>query len=90
MLRASEAIAQGDTRHGAHLLEAMQRRESPRWMLLRGEAYLAEGAYQDAATCLRLAEGAFPGAAVPLLEQCYRELGDFQNAYLYACKQKKG
>ena len=89
MLRSVEAIRQGDAHRGAHLLEAMEHRDSPRWMLLRGEAYLAEGAYQDAAQCFHRAEEAFPEEAVPRLESCYRELGDYKQAYLYACKQKK-
>lgn len=88
-LRASEAIRQGDVRRGTHLLEAMQRRDSPKWMLLRGEAYLAENAYQNAVRCFRRAEEAFPEKAIPRLENCYRELGDYKQAYLYACKQKK-
>ena len=88
-LRAAEAIRQGDVRRGTHLLEAMQRRDSPKWMLLRGEAYLAENAYQNAVLCLRRAEDAFPEEVIPRLEHCYRELGDYKQAYLYACKQKK-
>ena len=88
-LRASEAIRQGDVRRGTHLLEAMQRRDSPQWMLLRGEAYLAENAYQNAVLCLRRAEDVFPEEVIPRLEHCYRELGDYKQAYLYACKQKK-
>ena len=88
-LRASEAIRQGDVRRGTHLLEAMQRRDNPKWMLLRGEAYLAENAYQNAVQCFRRAEEAFPEKAIPRLENCYRELGDYKQAYLYACKQKK-
>lgn len=89
MLRSAEAIRQGDARRGTHLLEAMQRRDMPQWMLLRGEAYLAEGSYQNAVLCLRRAENAFPEEVVPRLEHCYRELGDYKQAYLYACKQKK-
>ncbi|MDO5546536.1 MAG: helix-turn-helix domain-containing protein [Eubacteriales bacterium] len=88
-LRAIEAIRQGDLRRGTHLLEAMQHRDTPQWMLLRGEAYLAENAYQNAVQCLRRAEDAFPEEVVPKLETCYRELGDYKQAYLYACKQKK-
>lgn len=89
LLRAAEAIRQGDSRRGAHLLEAMQQRDTPRWMLLRGETYLAERAYESAAQCFRLAEDAFPQEAVPKLEHCYRELGDYRLAYLYACRQKQ-
>ena len=88
-LRAVEAMGQGDVRRGAHLLESMQRRDTPEWMLLRGEAYLAQGAYESAVPCLQRAEEAFPEDVIPRLEACYRELGDFQQAYLYACKQKK-
>lgn len=89
MFRAAEAIRDGDACRGGHLLEAMQHRDSPRWMLLRGEAHLAERAYQDAARCFHMAEEAFPGEVIPRLEICCRELGDFQQAYFYACKQKK-
>ena len=89
MLRGAEAIRAGDTRRGAHLLEAMQHRDTPRWMLLRGKVYLSEGAYQNAVQCLRQAEETYPEEAIPRLESCYRELGDYKRAYLYACKQKK-
>lgn len=89
MLRSAEAIRQGDVRRGVHLLEAMQRRDTPKWMLLRGEAYIAENAFQNAVQCLRRAEEAFPEIVVPMLETCHRELGDYKQAYLYACKQKK-
>ena len=89
LLRAREAIHQGDSRRGTHLLEAMQSRDTPQWMLLRGEAYLAERAYQNAVQCFRRAEAAFPETVIPRLEHCYRELGDYKQAYLYACKQKK-
>ena len=89
MLRAVEAIRQGDIRRGASLLEAMQNRDTPRWMLLRGEAYLAEGAFPKAARCFLRAEAAFPEEVIPKLEHCYRELGDYKLAYQYACRQKK-
>lgn len=89
MLRASEAVREGDARRGGHLLEAMQHRDSPRWMLLRGEAYVAEGDYRNAAQCFHRAEADFPREVIPRLEICCRELGDFQQAYFYACKQKK-
>lgn len=90
LLRSAEAIHQGDALRGAHLLEAMQRRDTPRWMLLRGEAYLAEGAFQNAAQCFHRAEAAFPEEVIPKLEHCYRELGEFRLAYQYACRQKAG
>ena len=88
-LRAEASILQGEAGRGAHLLEAMQHQDSPKWMLLRGEAYLAQRAYQNAIPCFLRAETAFPEETAPKLEHCYRELGDYKQAYLYACKQKK-
>ena len=49
---------------------------------------MALGEYADAVSCLKLAEGTYPEQVIPKLELCYRELKDYQNAYLYACKQK--
>ena len=62
---------------------------APRWQLLRGKTALALGEYGAAAEMLGRAEEGFPREAVPLLETCYRELGDFKRAYEYACKQRK-
>lgn len=89
LLRAREALAESDPSRAARLLDAMQTRSSPRWMLLRGQACMDRKEYADAVSCLRLAEGAFPEQVIPRLELCYRELKDYQNAYFYACKQKK-
>jgi len=35
-----------------------------------------------------MAEHVFPMETAAYLEQCYRELEDFKQAYFYACKQK--
>ena len=88
LLRAEDALRQGNPRRSAQLLDAAQDQRMPRWMLLRGQAYLAQNAYQDAAFCLRQAEDTFPEIVIPRLERCYRELGDYRQAYFYACKQK--
>lgn len=89
LLRAREALEENDPSQAARLLDAMQSRNSPRWMLLRGQACMGRKEYADAVSCLRLAEGAFPEQVIPKLELCYRELKDYQSAYFYACKQKK-
>ena len=34
-------------------------------------------------------EAEFPEKCVPLLEICYRELGDFRQAYYYACRARE-
>ena len=38
---------------------------------------------------LQAAETVYPEEAIPLLEICFRELGDYQKAYQYACKQRR-
>ena len=88
LLRAEDALKLGNPRRSAQLLEAAQDQSTPRWLLLRGQAFLAENAFQDAALCLHQVEDAFPEIVIPKLEQCYRELGDYKQAYFYACKQK--
>lgn len=90
LLRAAEALAEQKFSRAAHLLEAMDNHHSPRWQLLRGSIYLQEKQWQNAKACLLAAQTAFPRDAYPLLEICFRELGDFQKAYEYACKQRTG
>lgn len=85
-LRARGAYAEKNWNRGLALLDAMENRQEPGWYLLRGQILVGEEQYQSAADALLKAEEAFPRAVIPLLEQCYRELGDFKQAYLYACK----
>lgn len=89
LLRAREALDAKDFARAAHLLEAMENRESPGWHLLRGTLYLKQHKWKSAASHLRLAEKEYPQEVFPKLETCYRELGNFQKAYEYACKQRK-
>lgn len=88
LLRAEAALAQEEAGRAAALLEAAEDRENPRWNLLRGKAFALCSQYAEAAACLTKAEAAYPKACAPLLETCFRELGDFEKAYLYACKQR--
>lgn len=88
LIRAREVLSSGNSPRAAQLLDAMEDHTSPRWNLLRGEAYLSDRDYQSAALCLHKAEATFPKETVPKLEQCYRELNDYKRAYEYACKQK--
>ena len=71
------------------MLDAARNRENPDWYILRGRAYLSQEAYRQAARCFHAAENADPRETVPLLEQCYRELGDYQLAYRYACAARE-
>ena len=89
LLRAAVALEQGDSRRCVQLLEAAQEQTQPRWCLLRGEAAVSLGQYDQAAAWLAKAEEAYPGRVIPQLERCYREQGDYKMAYTYACKQKK-
>lgn len=89
LLRAREAFASGNGEHAAHLLEAMEGRNEPRWQLLRGELYLAEQKYREAARCFHRVEREYPKETAEKLEQCYRELEDYKQAYAYACKRRK-
>ena len=88
ILRSRGAMADRDWDRAGKLLDAAEDRLSPRWNLLRGQVYLSLGAYPDAARCLHLAEETYPKETAPLLEHCFRELGDYKQAYEYACKQR--
>lgn len=88
LLRAAEAFENQDLPRAACLLDAAEDRESPRWNLLRGQVYLAQTQYREAAACLHKAEDTYPKETVFRLEHCYRELEDYKRAYEYACRQK--
>jgi len=86
LLRARAALENGDTARSGHLLDGAANRESSEWNLLRGEVYLAQREYEKAVECYLRAE---PESAARL-EMCYRELGNYERAYHYACVQRKG
>lgn len=85
-LRAKLALAEGATDRAGALLEAVEDRTRPGWAFLRGGVYFAQRDYRAAAKYYHIAENAGTQKAVPRLEICYRELGDFKMAYEYACK----
>lgn len=89
LIRAELALQKNRPARAAQLLDAAEDRTAPKWNLLRGRAHLAAEEYREAAACLTGAEAACPTETAPLLEQAWRELGDFKRAYEYACKQKK-
>lgn len=88
VLRAGEAFRVGNLHRAACLLDASENQTSPSWNLLRGQIYLTQTNYAEAAACLHRAEEAYPKETWFRLEHCYRELGDYKQAYEYACKQK--
>lgn len=88
LLRAEAALMGNDASRAAALLWAAEDFQTPRWKLLWGRVLSAQKQYAAAAEYLGQVEESYPEICLPLLEICYRELGDFQNAYLYACKQR--
>ena len=88
-LRAEDALADGNFSRAAHLLESMEDQKGTRWHLLRGKAELQQQNWLSAADHFKIAEADFSREVFPLLETCYRELGNYQKAYEYACKQRK-
>ena len=87
-LRAEAALLSGDPGRCRTLLEACEDREAPQWLLLLGRLHMAQRDWANAAACLKPVEETYP-EAVSMLETCFRELGDFRQAYEYACKQKR-
>lgn len=60
-----------------------------RWHYLKGQAYLLLKNYSAAAEHYEKAQSHMEEKVWAQLEECYRELGDFQQAYRYACLQKR-
>ena len=86
MLRAQAALEANRYDRCAAFLEAVEKRDAL-WHYLRGEVYLAQKEYAPAAEHFLQAE---QGGAQPVytrLEECYRELGDFEKAYYYIRKR---
>ena len=86
LLRALGALESGALDRCRALLDAAQQQEAAQWLLLSGRLEMARGNYAGAKDVLLRAESTSP-AAVPLLEICFRELGDYKSAYEYACKR---
>lgn len=88
LLRAEAALAEKNPERAGKLLEAVAHQGSSKWNFLRGKVYLYQKQYAQAAECLEKAESSHPEQCWPLLETCFRELGDFKKAYECACKQR--
>lgn len=88
LLRAQVALEAGEGERCGQLLEAAEDQASPEWNLLMGRLYVQTQSWEAASICLERSEEKYP-EAVSLLEQCFREMGDFKRAYEYACKQRE-
>ena len=85
-VQATSALAGGDVQRAAHLLDGAENRTAPCWNFLRGKCHMAMEEFPEAAKCFLAAEGEYN--VLRELEICYREMGDYKNAYIYACRQK--
>jgi transcriptional regulator with XRE-family HTH domain len=88
LLRAEAALAQNLYDRCAQLLLAVEDQTHPCFSMFSGKLAMKKGEWERAATHLTGIEGEF-AEVIPLLEVCFRELGDFKRAYEYACKQKR-
>lgn len=88
LMRARDALSREDGNRAGALLDAAENREDPRWNYLRGETFRKCGKFREAADCYHRAEAAYPSETAVHLEQCYRELEDFRQAYYYACRKR--
>lgn len=87
LLRATAALEQNDPERCLACLAAADR-QTQEGLLLQGDALMQRKDYKNAIPCLCKLESTLPHKVYPRLEICYRELGDFQKAYEYACKQR--
>lgn len=89
LLRAREALEAHLHDRAEALLNAAEDQTTPGWLLLRGQVWAARKQYSAAARCFHGAEPEYPEKAAQWLEICYRELGDYRQAYNYAKKNGK-
>lgn len=89
LLRAREALKEKRLDRATALLDACEHQEDPDWQLLRGMVWLKKEEYAKAKDCLLAAQDRYPGKTVPMLETCFRELGDYKSAYEYACRRRR-
>ena len=87
LLRANAALADGNAELCLACLKAADR-QTAEILLLRGDGLMQKQSYADAADCFHALETLLPAQVYPRLEACYRELGDYKQAYDYACKQR--
>ena len=88
MFRAEAAIVEEKPNRAEELLAAAEDKTLGKWNLLMGKTLMRKKEYRQAVSHLLRAENDFSAVCAPLLETCFRELGDYQKAYEYACKQR--
>ena len=86
VLNAEAAMAAENFPRAVQLLDACDKKTG-RWWLLRGTAAVKLSDHRGAIPYLQKAAQDFPRQALPLLELCYLQLGDYKSAYECAKKQ---
>ncbi len=89
LLRAREALEQGNLPRAQGLLGAVEDPTKPAFHLLQGQVCFAAGDHALAVQHLEPVRDLWPKTVLSLLEQCYRELRDYRKAYEYACLQRE-
>lgn len=69
------------------ILRASGEKEDPRWQGLAGEALFQLKRYEEAARCFEQATPSRKNWS--RLEECFREMEDYKQAYEYACKLRQ-
>lgn len=87
LMRGALALAQNRPEQCLSCLDAADTKPDA-WCLLRADALMALEQWQAAAALLQSLETRLPEECLPRLEQCYRELKNFEKAYEYACKRR--
>ena len=87
LLRGAHALLENQPEQCLRYLDTADSQPDA-WYLLRSDALMALGQWQAAAQLLQSLETRLPGVCLPRLEQCYRELKNYEKAYEYACKRR--
>ncbi len=98
LLEAEYCLSRGELESAGRLLDMEPPSEASllyRHFLLRGRLFLESGQLAQARLMLAQAEKHVPPKTDPkrlyrLLERCCHSLGDYENAYLYATRQREG
>ena len=85
LLRARSALEAGNLDRARKLLEAVENQGSL-WQGLYGSLCMASGNHAEAVEHLLKGD---PLDCLPLLEECYRAQGDYEKAYLCACRRRE-
>lgn len=87
LLRAEAALQNNDPQLCLACLTSADH-QTDKGVLLRADAMVQIKSYEEAIAYYLQVENSMGSIVYPKLELCYRELGDYQNAYAYACKQR--